>query len=119
MLEKAENIRNDLTTDTDRLTNSVGKLVRSGSNDLPKDLVCIAAIVADGFGSLGQIVVARNCVWLSIVTGFNGRQGLSVVLNQLSKLVHELAPVASWKVPPAGMVQRGAGGLDGLVDVCF
>lgn len=119
MLYQEQNLRDNLTTNAHRFAHSVGKLVRSGPNDLSKDLVCIAAVVAEGLGGLGQIVVTRNRVGLSIVAGFDGRQGFTVILNQLSKLVHQLTAVASWKVPPAGVVERGARSLDGLVDVLF
>jgi hypothetical protein len=112
-----KDLRDNLTTDTHGLAHSVSELVGGSANDLTKDLVRISTVVSDGLGGLSQIIVAGNGVGLSVVAGLNGSQCLTVVLDELSKLVHQLAAIASGQITPAGVVKSGARSFDSGVDI--
>jgi hypothetical protein len=56
-----------LTNDTNGLAQSVGELLRGGTDGLASDLVGPAGVVAKARGDLAEIVVQRNLVRLTCV----------------------------------------------------
>ena len=112
-----KNSRDDLTTDTHRLTDSVGELVRSRANDLPKHLIGIASVVSNRLGRLGHIVVPRNEVGLAVVAGLDRRQGLPVFLDELAEPIHHLASVDARQISPTGVIQCCPRSSDSGVDI--
>lgn len=58
-------LRNNLTTNADRLTDRVGKLVRRGVNDLAMNLVRITSIILQSTGNFTQVLVESDRIRLA------------------------------------------------------
>lgn len=110
-------LRDDLTADTDWLAHSVGKLVWGCTDNLSKDLVGISAVVADGFGSLSQVIVARNGIRLSVITGLDRREGLAVIFDELRQAIHQLTALNTREISPGWIVECGACSLNSGVNI--
>lgn len=106
-----------MAANANRFPHGVGKLVWRSANNLSKDFVGISTVVADSLSSLGHIIIARNGIRLSIVACFDSRKGLAVVLDELRQTVHQLTALNTRKIPPAWVVQCGACGLDGGINI--
>lgn len=110
-------LRDNLTTDTNGLPHSVGKLVHSCIDDLAKHLIGISAVVTDCLGGLGEVVIEGNGIRLSIIDCFDSGERGTVVLDELGQAVHQLAAVNAGQVAPTWVIQSSASCLDGFVDI--
>lgn len=107
----------DLGADTNRFLFSVAEERSSNWDGLSVNLVSPPSIVSESPDHQVNISCLCESKWLSIVKSFKGRELIPVLLNEISKFVHQATTLGCGHSSPWAMIKSSAGSLYSLVDI--
>lgn len=99
-MEKVLDVRNDLSTDANRFTNGVSKLVTCCFDDLSIHLIRKATIVSQCLSDFIDVVVQSDSVRLSIIPCFDRSEDLFVFFDKCSKAAEQFTALGTWEISP-------------------
>ena len=95
----------------------VGELRLGGLDDLAKDLVSPAGVVANALDGVGDVGALGPVEGLAIVEGLEGGELVDILLHEVGELVHEARAVVAGGVEAPCGGEGLVGSFDGEVDI--
>lgn len=92
-------------------------MARAHLDSLAVDLVRPSTVIPEGGGALSHVKSLSSAERLSVVEGLDGREDVSVSLDQFGDLDKDLSSLESGSVQSPSSVESLAGGFDGDFDV--
>jgi len=92
-------------------------MARAHLDSLAVDLVRPSTVIPEGGGALSHVESLSSAERLSVVEGLDGRENVSVSLDQFGDLDKDLSSLESGSVQSPSSVESLAGGFDGDFDV--
>ena len=107
----------DLSGNTNGLLFSIAEVRSANGDGLTLYLVCPAGIVTESLDNKVNIGGLGESEWLTVVESLKSGDFIEVLLDEISKFVHQTTALGSSHSSPWPIIKCLAGSLDSLVDI--
>ena len=107
----------DLGTDTDGLLFCVAEVRSTNGDGLTVNLVSPASVVSKSLDNQVNVCSLREADRLAVIESLKSGELILVLLDEVSKLVHQASTFSCGDSSPRTIVESLAGSLDSLVDI--